>query len=173
MGTSINSSSPDTTVWNVVAACYDKDIPLDRTSIYLWRAITANNAPLVAQLTSDLAVSYVLGRPGHPGERGRPHNSIAAELVRRGVQITRARGPDQSMLGSVFRQLTDYFVARDIAGHVGPTHRCKTFGEVTLFKRNLGSLIEAKVARIAQKHRLTPERWSESVHIILKSLASP
>jgi hypothetical protein len=176
MGTSINHASPDVTIWNVVAACYDKNIPLEQTATVLWRAVTTQNDILVRQLKSETVAALVQQEVvqdrklrqtvGLPKE-----NTIASELVKRSVQIRTAGGyKADSSLAGVFRQLTDYFVARDISGHVGARHRCKTFVEVRTFKQQLGDVIAAKVRRAEVEYNLSSRGWSESVGIVLKFL---
>jgi len=180
MGTSINHGSPDTTIWNVVAACYDKDIPLEQTATVLWRAVTTQNDLLVRQLKSDMVGALVQAvlparqAPNSTATETSGSNSIAAELAKRSMLIKAAGGYERdSSLSGLFRQLTDYFVARDISGHVGPQHRCKTFAEVRTFKRELGNVIAARVQRAEIEHELGSRRWPESVALVLKLLTKP
>ena len=183
MGTSINQGSPDTTGWTVVAACYDNDaFSTEQTAMEIWRAATAQNATFVRQLKSEVVRMFVEQKvaarqsPAEVGDRVAPRkeNTITSELAKRSALITEARGyGHESPIAGLFRQLTDYFVARDISGHVGPEHRCKTFAEVRAFKRQLGEIVSAKVRVAEIEHRLSTRRWSESVPILLNTLTRP
>lgn len=178
MGTSINQGSPNTTSWAVVAACYDNDVPIDETVIEIWRAATIQNPVFVDQLKSD-AIAVLVQQPVAPSEIDavfarsfeKKQHSIAGELAMRAVLVQAGSGKTrESPLAVFFRQMTEYFVARDISGHVGPAHRCKTFAEVTLLKSKLSDAVAGTVQAVEIQYHLSSKPWSEALPIVLKSL---
>jgi hypothetical protein len=181
MGTSTNQPSPDSTIWAVVSACYESDIPLEKTATFLWRAIATQNDVFVRQLKSETVASLV--RQPVPTDRistdarvsGETKHTFVAELANRSrcaLHQTPGMQQDRS-LSCLFRQLTAYFVARDISGYVGPNFRCKTFAEVTRFKNQLGDVVASRVRQLEDQRILTPLKWSHSISTVLKKLSHP
>lgn len=175
MGTSINHGSPNTTGWSIVAACYDDaQIPPTEVATEVWRAATSSNEVFVEQVASEHVGAILQGKAFRNARDGSPtiRNSIAREFAMRAAAITAAGNRRESPVVTYFRQLTAYFVSRDIAGHVGPAHRCRTFAEVRAFKLKLEDVVARRVARIEEREGLAVQRWSNGVSRVIEELTS-
>lgn len=173
MGTSINHASPNTTGWSIVAACYDDArIPPEEVATEVWRAATASNDVFIDQVSSD-HVGAILEGVAPSRHHRLVRNSIAGELAMRAaaIQGTETRS-NESAVVTYFRQLTAYFVSRDIAGHVGPSHRCQTFAEVQTFKNKLESVVAQRVSRLEGMKGKKAQSWSENVARVIEALTT-
>jgi hypothetical protein len=100
-------------------------------------------------------------------------NSLLGEFAKRAFLIKAAGGfQNESPASVLFRQLTDYFVSRDIPGCVGPGWRCKTVADVRQLKSELGSVVAKRVAAVEKRERLFSRPWKDAYKLVLKGLQS-
>jgi hypothetical protein len=78
--------------------------------------------------------------------------------------------PRDTPIAALFRQLTDYYVSRDIPGFVGANFRCKTVSELRHFKQQIADAVTAKVKAIERQEGLARTSWAEAHRIVLKKL---
>lgn len=184
MGTSVSHRSPDTTGWKAVAACYKfANIPPERTATEIWRAASRDHA-LTEQLASP-SVAACVERGLATADRAEAsrsirelslakENTIVGEFAKRALLVKSAGGhPNESHATVLFRQLTDYYVARDIAGYVGANYRCKTVSELRSFKKSISDLVAKKVQTIERQERLENRSWTQAYPVILRRLQQP
>jgi hypothetical protein len=181
MGTSVNQASPKTSGWKAVSICYTHEIPIDRTVTEIWRAASKQDNSLFEQLGSRLVSECVKASYQDLNQRSLAttiqqlnalkQNSVIGEFAKRALTIRALAAPRQESVATIlFRQLTGYFISRDIPGFVGPGYRCKTVAEVTRFKDQLANAVAAKVGQIERRENLSSKPWNEAYRIILENL---
>ena len=181
MGTSVNQASPKTSGWRAVSVCYVQEIPIERTVTEIWRAASKQDNSLFEQLGSRLVSECVKASSQDLNQRSLAatiqqlntlkQNSLVGEFAKRALAIRALVGSTQESLATIlFRQLTSYFISRDIPGFVGPGYRCKTTAEVTKFKDQLTKAVAAKVGQIERRENLSSKPWNEAYRIILENL---
>lgn len=182
MGTSVSHPSPKTVGWKVVATCYKHaGIPIARTAVEVWLAAANEGSNLYQQLGSKLVRECVeaAARPISPATAAAKiqqlalakENSIVGEFAKRALMIKAAGGyPREAAATVLFRQLTDYFVARDLPGNIGANYRCKTVAEQRALKEGITNAVAKKAETIVQTRQLASKNWSEVYPVILKGL---
>ena len=96
---------------------------------------------------------------------------MIGEFAKRILTLKANGGAQQDTpIAALFRQLTDYYVSRDIAGYVGPNFRCKTVSEVRAFKQQLGDAVATKVQALERREGLSRRNWHDTYQVILKKL---
>ncbi len=182
MGTSVSQASPKTGGWKVVAACYtDESLPVERLATEIWRAALTQDKSVFEQLGSRAVQECVSQANRSPDietamdEARRIHglkqNTLLGEFAKRAL-IIKASGGFKSESGTsvLFRQLTDYFVSRDIAGFVGPKYRCKTIAELKHLKDKIGDTVAKKVTLVEKSHQLSNRPWDQVYKVVLNAL---
>src|SRR5215216_4472358 len=113
MGTSVNQPSPNTGGWRAVSACYStENISVERTALEIWRAASKQD------------------------------NTLVGEFAKRMLMVKASGGaPGDTPIAALFRQLTDYYVSRDVPGFVGANFRCKTISELRHFKQQIADAV--------------------------------
>ncbi|MBA2272210.1 MAG: hypothetical protein H0W20_16695 [Chthoniobacterales bacterium] len=149
----------------------------------IWRAATKDSA-LIDQLSSPavaacVARGFAVAAQPETARAVRElsltqRNTIVGEFAKRAMLVKSAGGhPNESHATVLFRQLTDYYVARDIAGYVGANFRCKTLSELRSFKRSISDSVAKKVQTIERQERLEGRNWTEAYPVILRRLQQP
>ncbi len=182
MGTSVSQRSPNTPGWRVVSACYSSDtVPVDRAIVEIWRAAAKQDQSLLQQLGSSTVETCVnaanrrvdaelAARTVHELSASK-QNTVIGEFAKRMLALKSNGGAQgDTPTAALFRQLTDYYVSRNIAGYVGGNFRCKTLSELRAFKQELGDAAAAKVKRLEQAERLSQRDWGDAYRMILKKL---
>jgi hypothetical protein len=102
---------------------------------------------------------------------GSKENSIVGEFAKRAFLLKSAGAhKDESPAAVFFRQLTDYYVSRDIPGYVGPAYRCKTVAQLRALKQKISDEVAAKIGRVEGRFKLSSKRWKEVYPLILQRL---
>jgi len=182
MGTSVSQSSPNTGGWKAVSACYTNgNLSIERTATELWRAASKQDASLFEQLSSGV-VSECLKMAAQPLSKeavaekivqigALKQNTFLGEFAKRALLIKAAGGyQGETPTCVLFRQLTDYFVSRDVPGYVGPSYRCKTVADIRALKEKIGNAVARKVQAVERSENLASKRWAEAYPVVLKSL---
>jgi hypothetical protein len=182
MGTSVSQRSPNTGGWRAVSACYTSErIPVDRAAVEIWRAASKQDNSLIEQLGSQTVAAFVdaASRRPTPESAARTiedisrskQNTIVGEFAKRMLMVTANGGtPTDTPAAALFRQLTDYYVSRDIPGFVGPDFRCKTTSELRQFKKQIGDAVSAKVNAIERQQKLSASSWIKKYQVVLEKL---
>jgi hypothetical protein len=187
VGTSTSHKSPDTTNWHAAQAAYlDERIPVQRAVQEIWRA--AMNQPhgdLSDQLSAPIialclhTVSSVPDQREALGKLSREialsgSVSLATDIARRAAAQAFAsqEGRSNAFVASLFREATDYLVARDLPGFVGPRKRAKSASEAIALKAQL----KAAAADIARRvpppgSSPTPTAWRRFVASVVAQLS--
>jgi hypothetical protein len=184
MGTSVNQGSPKTAGWTSVSRCYtDPRVPVAQTTAEIWRAAINQGPSLTSQLNSKLVEHCLEIGKSKPARseimaqvkslNNLKDNTIVGEFAKRALISTAIGGYNESVATNLFKQLTDYYVARDIPGYVGSDYRCKTVSELRDFKSQLTSSVSAKVKTLEQKAIASKQNWSQTVTTILEGLKRP
>lgn len=182
MGTSVSHRSPQTVGWKAVSACYSNaDVPIDRTASEIWRAASRQDDNLQKQLGSRVVVECIdaasesLSREAVARRvaeiSATKENSVVGEFAKRAF-LLKAAGAYQgdTPAAALFRQLTDYYISRDIPGYVGPDYRCKTVADLRELKRSVGDAVARKVNAIERQLGLSGKPWAEVYPAILQRL---
>ena len=182
MGTSVSQRSPNTPGWRVVSACYTTNaVPVDRTAVEIWRAATKQDQSLLQQLGSETVETCINAANQRVNAESAARtiqdlslskqNTVIGEFAKRTLILkTNGGAQEDTPIAALFRQLTDYYVSRDIAGYIGANFRCKTLSELRAFKQQLGNAVAAKVKTLEQQERLSQRDWREAYQVILKKL---
>lgn len=182
MGTSVSQRSPNTGGWRAVAACYATEhISVERTVTEIWRAAFKQDSSLSEQLGSaPVAACIEAARRSLPSEEaGRTieqinrakQNNVVGEFAKRMLMLKANGGAkDETPTAVLFRQLTDYYVSRDIPGYLGEKFRCKDISQLRAFKERLAEIVAAKVQAVERREQLLEKPWHESYRIILQRL---
>jgi hypothetical protein len=182
MGTSVNQRSPNTGGWRSVAACYtNENTAVDRAALEIWRAAVTQDDSIFDQLGSDLvaqcatAANQKLPEQTAIAEIERlstlKENHLVGEFAKHALLIKAAGGhPDESFSTVLFRQITNYLVSRDISGHVGSAHRCKTVEDLRVFKASIGDVVANKVQTIERREQLGSRDWKRTYPVLLQHL---
>ena len=182
MGTSVNQRSPNTAGWRAVSACYSaENVPLDRTALEIWRAASKQDSSLAEQLGSSTVAACVEAANQRPTPEAAARtieeisrlkqNTVIGEFAKRMLMVKASGGaPRDTPIAALFRQLTDYYVSRDIPGFVGANFRCKTVSELRHFKQQIADAVSAKVKAIERQEGLSRTSWAEAHRIVLKKL---
>ena len=184
MGTSINQASPNTPGWKAVARCYtDAQIPINQTSAEIWRAAVTESPSLKQQLSSavvEKCLEIASRRPSKDQALSEvkrlnqlKENSIIGELAKRAVIASSVGNFRESPAAALFRQLTDYFVSRDIPGYVGERFRCKNISDLRAFKSALARSVVEKVSRIETATSQQNPTWAQKLSAIVEGLKRP
>jgi hypothetical protein len=101
-------------------------------------------------------------------------NSVVGEFAKQAF-LLKASGAYQSdsPVAVLFRQLTNYYVSRDIPGYVGPRYRCETIAQAREFKKNIADFVATKVNAVERQLRLSGKPWSAVYPVILQRLREP
>lgn len=170
MGTSVSQHSPRTLGWQTVATGYDDPkIPVDRVVQEIWRAAKQT---LQAQLLSNLGSPLVFELAGLVANSEGPAQaytaSVAAiskskqaslftEIAKRAVmQSTVGEDRVAAFSANLFAEATDYFVSRDISGHLGSA-RLEALDSVI----NLKAQIRSRVREIVGVEETTTSNRGE------------
>jgi len=183
MGTSVNQPSKPTANWNAVAHCYrDPRIPIDQTTIAIWRAATSAGSTIGEQMHSNVIESCLSTAEKRPTREAAlqeinhlntlNQNSIVAEFAKRTLLISSVSKEPISPLSTFFRQVTEYLVSRDLPGFVGPEYRCKTVSEIREFKGKIATSVAEKVQRI-ESNLSSKQAWPEKVKAVIEKLQKP
>jgi len=182
MGTSVSQRSPNTPGWRVVSACYTSDtVPVDRAVVEIWRAATKQDQSLLQQLDSATVETCVSAANQRVDSRRAAqtigelsvskNNTVIGEFAKRMLALKSNGGAQEDTpTAALFRQLTDYYVSRDIAGYLGDNFRCKTLSELRAFKQQIGDAVAAKVKTLEIAEGLSQRNWGDAYRIILKKL---
>ena len=182
MGTSVSQRSPNTGGWRTVSACYTAEtIPVDRAAVEIWRAALRQDDSLVQQLGSPAVTACVDAANERPTSEAAARtiekinlskqNNVVGEFAKRMLLVKAGGGAREDTPTAVlFRQLTDYYVSRDIPGYVGADFRCKTVSELRQFKQQIGDAVAARVKTVERQERLSGKGWMEACQIVLQKL---
>jgi hypothetical protein len=188
MGTSVSHRSPDTHNWRAVAAGYlSEKVPIDRVSQEVWRAATNQPqgnlplslaAPIIAQCLRSAMVS------SSPQEATRNVSrliaesgeaSLATDIARRAAISSFAEPGNRRMnfVTSLFSDVADYLVARDLPGYVGTGDRIKNISASIAFKENIKRQVESILAvnPAPENIEANPDRWKAYVMSQIRNLA--
>jgi hypothetical protein len=182
MGTSVSHRSPPTIGWKSISACYSSpDAPLDRTATEIWRAAFQQDESLRTQLGSQVVADCIkAASESLPREEVKQRvkeisatkqNSVVGEFAKRAF-LLKAGGAfeGETPTAVLFRQLTDYYISRDIPGYVGPSYRCKTVAELRELKKSIGDVVAQKVNTAQRQLSLSGKPWAEVFPVILQRL---
>lgn len=182
MGTSVSQRSPNTGGWRAVSACYTAEtIPVDRTATEIWRAAAKQDNSLTEQLGSRTVAACVDAAHRNPSLESATRtieevsrakqNTVVGEFAKRMLMVKASGGaPADTPAAALFRQLTDYYVSRDIPGFVGADFRCKTVSELRHFKQQIADAVSAKVKAIERQERLSTTSWTDAYRVVLQKL---
>jgi hypothetical protein len=182
MGTSVSQRSPNTGGWRAVSACYTgESIPIDRTAVEIWRAASKQDNSLIEQLGSSTVAACVDAANRSPTPESAAitieeisrskENTVVGEFAKRMLMVKASGGaPADTPVAALFRQLTDYYVSRDIPGFVGANFRCKTISELRHFKQKIADIVSAKVQAAEREGRLSGRSWAETYRVVLHKL---
>lgn len=182
MGTSVNQRSPNTGGWRSVAACYvNENTSVDRAALEVWRAAATQDDSIFDQLGSDLVTKCATAATQDLAEQtaiveierlsSLRENHLVGEFAKHAVLIKAAGGhPNESFSTVLFRQITNYLVSRDISGHVGSAHRCKTVDDLRAFKASIADVVANKVQTIERREQLESRDWRQTYPVLLQHL---
>jgi hypothetical protein len=154
---------------------------VDRTAVEIWRAALRQDDSLLQQLGSPTVATCVDAANERPTPESAARtieqislskqNNVVGEFAKRMLLVKASGGAHGDTPTAVlFRQLTDYYVSRDIAGYVGADFRCKTVSELRNFKQQLGDTVAAKVKTVERQEQLSGRGWMETCRIVLQKL---
>jgi len=182
MGTSVSQPSPRTTNWSPVHAAYrSKDIPEQRVIKEIWRAFDNEPTPISATLKAEVFYDCYKTIGEAQDMRAairqfdallleKKHNSIIAEFSKRAIPA--AFYTDDRMgswKASLFVQVTDYIISRDISGFVGEGNRNRTIGDVIKFKDLIAESVSI-IVRSDQGMINSKRDWNTFVERIVRRL---
>lgn len=182
MGTSVSQRSPNTGGWRAVSACYTAEsIPIDRTATEIWRAAAKQDDSLAQQLGSRTVTACVDAANARATQESAAktieevslskQNNVVGEFAKRMLMVKASGGASEDTpTAALFRQLTDYYVSRDIPGFVGEHFRCKTISELRAFKQQVCDAVATKVKAIERQERLARRSWTDAYRIVLQKL---
>jgi hypothetical protein len=102
--------------------------------------------------------------------QGRKDNSIIVEFAKRATLVSAARQePSKAWPKEFIGQITNYLVARDLAGHIGRDHRCKSVPEMADFKASITREVREKTPLPATPPT-DPRGWAAYVQSTMESL---
>lgn len=181
MGTSVSQSSPRTSGWRAVGTCYTSErLPESRITLELWRA-ASSEPELLRQIQSPLVEKCVrlANEETSPQQATQlvaqlqqtNQNSLVGEFAKRTL-IAKSAGafPDESGTSVLFRQLTGYLIARDIAGFVGPEYRCKNVHDVHNLKTKASEIVSKKVGAVEKAATIGRTDWKTLCRQIVEEL---
>ncbi len=187
MGTSISQPSPETPNWRAVQAMYRADFPIERVAHEVWRA--AANDPeagwMVALSSPAVEVCRNLASTERDASRAvadatqlialEHESSFAVEIAK--LALASSAGEAQGLLRftrELFEMATEYLVARDLSGFIGPRYRNHTINEATQFRLQVRQEVGNRVDLIARAlPRLAVRSWPRTVEAIVGGLSSP
>lgn len=182
MGTSVNQRSPNTGGWRSVSACYtNENVSVDRTALEVWRAAGTQDETIAEQLGSEV-VAHCAAAASRPMSQDKAvaeverltnskQNHLIGEFAKQALLIKAAGGHPEESFGSVlFRQITNYLVARDISGYVGSEYRCKTVQDVRGLKSNIADVVARKVQAVERREQLGSRSWDEVYPVLLRHI---
>lgn len=182
MGTSISQSSPRNTNWSPVHVGYrSKDIPEERIVREIWRAFDNELVPISTTLKGEAFYDcYNTIKSAQSVERAfqlfdsllmeKKYNSIVVEFSKRALAISFISGdPVANWKSSLFSQVTDYVISRDISGFVGDKYRNKTIGDVIKFKDAITENVDA-IVRTDHEEINSKREWNSFVDRTIKKL---
>jgi hypothetical protein len=182
MGTSVNQRSPNTGGWRAVSACYTaENISVERTALEIWRAASKQDNSLIEQLGSSTVAACVEAANERPTPETAARtieeisrlkqNTVVGEFAKRMLMVKASGGaPGDTPIAALFRQLTDYYVSRDVPGFIGANFRCKTISELRHFKQQIADAVSAKVKAIDRQEGLSRRSWAEAHRVVLQRL---
>jgi len=182
MGTSVSQSSPKTGGWRAVSSCYTaSNASAERTATEVWRAASHQDNSVFEQLGTGAVAECLKAAQGRLNKDAAAdkivqignlkQNTVVGEFAKRALMIKAAGGYEGETAASVlFRQLTDYFISRDVSGYVGPAYRCKTIAELRALKEQVGDAVARKVRAAERSENLGSKSWSEAYPVLLKKL---
>jgi hypothetical protein len=178
MGTSVNQPSPRTTGWAAVAAGYQHAaVPAARVATEIWRAAQSEEGVTATLASAALfscqetirncsTAAEALARLGESTEQLK-NNSFVLELAKRAIPLAYlSNEPAKAWQSHLFASVTDYFVARDIPGYLGPTGRFGSLAELAAFKKTLRTTIATTVSELQRDIR-TPRQWESFVRLAI------
>lgn len=182
MGTSTSHASPETLGWKAVHAGYvSSSVPIDRVAQEIWRASLSQPDSITRYLldTSVFLCYQAVKESESQSEALKAitdalsrtkSNSIITELARRAaVESFLSTSPSQSWAPSLFGQITEYLVSRDLSGFVGRQFRNQNLGDLLEFKSKLRARVKDVIARV-QPEPYTMESWRSFVATALSLL---
>lgn len=188
MGTSVNQKSPRTTNWSGVQVGYSSQtVPIPRLAQELWRAAT--NQP-VGNLAVDLAapvVSTCLQVALSAQSRREAattviervaqsrQGSLAADIAQRAAIKCAGEMGDRAMnfAKALFGEASNYLVARDLPGFVGPSGRAQNISEAVQLKAAVRNDVEMVVSKgPAPPTNADSAAWMHYVQSIVSQLKS-
>lgn len=183
MGTSTSHPSPESLRWRAAQTGYvASQIPIERVVNEIWRAGLSQPQSIEKLLGSSLVFQcQVAMRDATSKEEAlrvvtealsaSKANSIVSELARRAiVPAFRSDQPASEWRASLFEQVTDYFISRDISGFVGEKFRNKTVRDVIRFKEDARAHVRDKVRTISLDPG-SPKVWRRYVRRAVSLLA--
>ena len=182
MGTSISHPSLPTLSWHSVNASYDDSrIPAERVAREIWRAAKQTpDTDVFGGLTSKAVYNaFVIAQTAtEPLEAHKECNAMISESKNASLFIEVAKRAVVQSIGkkdqasefvtNLFRETTNYFVSRDLPGHLG-SERIKNVQGMIGFKNELIKKVGELVGRLEQKPRNHKE-WSTLINQIEKKL---
>lgn len=135
MGTSVSQHSPRTLGWRSVGVGYDNpNIPVKRVVQEIWRAakqslqsqlLSTLGSPLIYEL-AELAAKSEGAAQAYAASVATisksKQASLFTEIAKRAIiQSVAAEDKMAAFNANLFAEATDYFVSRDISGHLGST----------------------------------------------------
>lgn len=183
MGTSMSHPSLPTLSWRSVNASYDDSrIPPERVAREIWRAAKQTpDADVFGGLTSQAVYSaFVIAQTAtEPLEAHRRCNamisesksaSLLMEVAKRAVvQSVGKKDQASEFVSNLFREATNYFVSRDLPGHLG-SERVKNVQAMIGFKSELIRKVGESIEKLEQTPKNHKE-WSTLVTRITEVLS--
>lgn len=176
--------SPDTDNWRIVQRAYENpDVPIELALRDIWRA--ADNQPegnLFAQLADPVigslaALAAATSSPADASsEVGRVISdqnaaSLAADLARRAVMQSAGRENAQELVVErLFMEATNYFVSRDIPGHIRPGSRLESVADARAFKQEAMNITAAAVRSAPRPTSFEGQDWSSFVTTVVRAI---
>ena len=183
MGTSISHRSLPTLSWRSVNASYDDSrVSHERITREIWRAAKQTpDADILGGLTSQAVYSaFVIAQTTtQPFEAHRKcvamiceskNASLFVEMARRAVvQSVGKEDQASEFVANLFRETTNYFVSRDLSGHLG-SDRIRNVQDMIGFKSELINAVGESIGRLERMPKNLKD-WSVLVNRIAEKLS--
>jgi len=175
MGTSISQSSPRNTNWSPVHAGYQREnIPESRIINEIWRASENEDTPISAAIkskgvfdcysavTSSNNISEAIQKYTSSLIENK-NNSIITEFAKRSIPTAfQSSNPGESWAVSLFSEITNYVMSRDVSGFVGDKYRNKTIRDLVSFKKDMANRV-ANIISAETKRFRSQQEWNSFV----------
>jgi hypothetical protein len=185
MGTSRNDRSPITPPWKMVFAILGTpDVPAERQSMEIWRAVAADRGPKLVRDFSNqhlaeacrwVSEGLSVQKAMEDFNRSTSHESdagLAIDMGRRAlVRCAAVRGDATNFVGELFAEAISYYVSRDLPSYVGSEGRVSSSSDAIRLKTTLREITKQQV-RSAGTPKVRPQEWGEYIGRVLRILQS-